>query len=192
MIIHQGTLTVTAPIGNTVAVFDPPTRIPCTVLEHDERDRNQRLSELPHMIEPVARVPCTIPEHDDVSNENSESGVQGEGLVEEADSNGADATKTGNEDAEIEAQTLEKTRQLNFFRSALGFIRVVEGAEPRIRQLLMSTNKSDVLEVMKLLVKAKQFGLPCATDMLNKSWSLIWSNDQGHVISCLSIDHDYE
>ena len=105
-------------------------------------------------------------------------------LPEEGGGRGAENDDADDEDeeemegtAEKRAQHAKKIRELDFFRSALAFITLMESVATTLEKFLRSRNSSDAIEALRFFVKASHFNLPCAGRGLRQSWSMVWSSD---------------
>jgi len=70
-----------------------------------------------------------------------------------------------------------KVQALHFTMNALEFIDVFEDAASALDSMLLSANTSDVTEALRLLVKARHFGLPCAVSGMKRALALMWSSE---------------
>jgi condensin complex subunit 1 len=103
---------------------------------------------------------------------------------EEAEGNeGDDSTPAAPEDPEEEQETplqkehTQKKKLLEFFVSAVRFIRQMEATIPMLAQLLGSRCVSDVQATLRFLVKAFAFKLPGAKTGIRRLLTLIWNRE---------------
>lgn len=76
-----------------------------------------------------------------------------------------------------EQEFCTKVQALRFTQSALDFIEIFEEATVALESMLLSSNTSDVTEALRLFVKARHFGLPCAFTGMKRALSLLWSSE---------------
>lgn len=102
----------------------------------------------------------------------------------EADAAAAAASGGGGGDAQeggsdaISAEAAQHLKQLQFAAWALRCVQALELALPRVTALLRSRTTSDVTEGMKLLVKARAFGLAGSHTALQALLTLVWSDER--------------
>jgi condensin complex subunit 1 len=88
-------------------------------------------------------------------------------VVESVDGNGS------NSDSEL----FTKVQAYKFVDSAISFINLFESADETFRNLLLSSNSSDVVEALRFFVQANHFNMPFSIRGIKEALCLMWSTD---------------
>jgi len=109
-------------------------------------------------------------------NEIEQDMITEEGIIpEEAD--GTDAV-AGQSKSELEIAIEKKTREFEYFVSALAFIKEYEELKTPLLELLKSRAATDVTEAVELFIQAEHFGLSLGYYGVLDAMHLVWYDDE--------------